>query len=165
MKIAVYPGSFDPITLGHLNIIERAAACFDKVIVCVMVNAEKKDRSLFTPQERLELICKVIIHLPNVEAEVGSGLLAEYAREKGACVVVKGLRAMSDFEKEVQMALINRQLNPALDTLFLPSSEKYTHLSSSIVKELAWYGADLSNFLPEEILGDMEEKMKSRRNG
>ena len=146
MKTAVYPGSFDPITLGHLNIIKRAAVCFDKLIVCVMANSEKENRGLFTPDERVELIHKVVDQLPNVEVDRSSGLLAEYAREKHACVV------------------INRKLNPRLDTMFLPSSAKYTYLSSSVVKELAWYGADLSDFLPREILGDMEEKMKSRRN-
>ena len=163
LKTAIYPGSFDPITLGHLNIIKRAAVCFDRLIVCVMVNSEK-NKGLFTPDERVELIRRVVAKLPNVEVEQSSGLLSDYARQKKACAVVKGLRAVSDYEKEVQMALINRKLNPRLDTMFMPSSAKYTYLSSSVVKELAWYGADLSDFLPREILGDMEEKMKSRRN-
>lgn len=165
MKTAVYPGSFDPITLGHLNVIKRAAACFDKLIVCVMVNSEKENKGLFTPTERVELIHKVVDRLPNVEVDSSTGLLAEYAKRVNACVVVKGLRAVSDYEKEVQMALINRKLNPRLDTMFLPSSAKYTYLSSSVVKEMAYYGADLSDFVPREIIDDVNEKMKSRRNG
>ena len=165
MKTAVYPGSFDPITLGHLNVIKRAAACFDKRVVCVMVNSEKENKGLFTPAERVELIHKVVDRLPNVEVDSSTGLLAEYAKRVNACVVVKGLRAVSDYEKEVQMALINRKLNPRLDTMFLPSSAKYTYLSSSVVKEMAYYGADLSDFVPREIIDDVNEKMKSRRNG
>ena len=165
MKTAVYPGSFDPITLGHLNVIKRAAVCFDKLIVCVMVNSEKENKGLFTPEERVELIHKVVDRLPNVEVDSSTGLLADYAKRVGACVVDKSLRAVSDYEKEVQMALINRKLNPRLDTMFLPSSAKYTYLSSSVVKEMAYYGADLSDFIPREIIDDVNEKMKSRRNG
>lgn len=164
MKTAIYPGSFDPITLGHLNIIKRAAACFDKLIVCVMVNSEKADRSLFTPGERVEMIRRVVEKLPNVEVEQSSMLVAEYARERKACTLVKGLRAVSDYEYELQMALINRKLNPRLETMFIPSSAKYTYISSSVVKEMAAYGADLSDFVPREIIGDVTEKIKSRRD-
>lgn len=164
MKTAIYPGSFDPITLGHLNIIKRAAACFDKLIVCVMVNAEKADRSLFTPGERVEMIRRVVERLANVEVEQSSMLVAEYARERKACTLVKGLRAVSDYEYELQMALINRKLNPRLETMFIPSSAKYTYISSSVVKEMAAYGADLSDFVPREIIGDVTEKIKSRRD-
>lgn len=164
MKTAIYPGSFDPITLGHLNIIKRAAACFDKLIVCVMVNAEKADRGLFTPDERVELIRRTVEKLPNVEVDRSSMLVAEYAREKKACTLIKGLRAVSDYEYELQMALINRKLNPRLETMFIPSSAKYTYISSSVVKEMASYGADLSDFVPREIIGDVEEKMKTGRN-
>ena len=163
MKIAVYPGSIDPITLGHLNIIKRAARCFDKIIVCVMVNSEKVDTGLFTPDERVELIQRVVAKLPNVEVDQSSDLVVEYARKRRACTLVKGLRAVSDYEKELQMALINRKLNPRLDTMFLPSSTKYTYISSSVVKEMARYGADLSDFVPREIIGDVNEKMKSGR--
>ena len=165
MKTAVYPGSFDPITLGHLNIIKRAAVCFDKLIVCVMVNSEKVNRGLFTPEERVELIRKVVARLPNVEVDSSSTLIAEYARQKRACTLVKGLRAVSDYENELQMALINRKLNPRLETMFLPSSTKYTYVSSSMVKEMARYGADLSDFVPREIIADIEEKMNGRRDG
>ncbi len=163
MKTAIYPGSFDPITLGHLNIIKRAAVCFDKVIVCVMVNAEKVGTGLFTPDERVELIRRVVSKLPNVEVDQSTIMVAEYARQKRACTLVKGLRAVSDYEMELQMALINRKLNPRLDTMFLPSSTKYTYISSSMVKEMASYGADLSDFVPREIIGDVNEKMKSGR--
>ena len=165
MKTAIYPGSFDPITLGHLNIIKRAAVCFDKLIVCVMVNSEKVNRGLFTPEERVELIRRVLAKLPNVEADCSSTLIAEYARQKRACTLVKGLRAVSDYENELQMALINRKLNPRLETMFLPSSAKYTYVSSSMVKEMARYGAELSDFVPREIIGDVQRKMDSRRDG
>ena len=165
MKTAIYPGSFDPITLGHLNIIKRAAVCFDKLIVCVMVNSEKVNRGLFTPEERVELIRRVVAKLPNVEADCSSTLIAEYARQKRACTLVKGLRAVSDYENELQMALINRKLNPRLETMFLPSSAKYTYVSSSMVKEMARYGAELSELVPREIIGDVQRKMDSRRDG
>ena len=165
MKTAIYPGSFDPVTLGHLNIIKRASACFDKLIVCVMVNSEKVNRGLFTEAERVELIRRVVAKLPNVEVDSSSTLIAEYARQKKACTLVKGLRAVSDYENELQMALINRKLNPRLETMFLPSSTKYTYVSSSMVKEMARYGADLSDFVPREIIADIQEKMNGRRDG
>ena len=164
MKTAIYPGSFDPITLGHLNIIKRAAVCFDKLIVCVMVNSEKVNRGLFTEAERVELIRRVVAKLPNVEVDSSSTLIAEYARQKRACTLVKGLRAVSDYENELQMALINRKLNPRLETMFLPSSTKYTYVSSSVVKEMARYGADLSDFLPREVIEDVRQKIESGRD-
>ena len=159
MKIAIYPGSFDPVTLGHLNVIKRAGQAFDKVIVCVMVNSEKNG-GLFTPDERVDMLRRTTRHLPNVEIDQSNELVADYARRKGARVLVKGLRAVSDFEKEVQMAIINRKLYHNLDTFFIPSSEKYTYLSSTIVKEMARYGADLTDFVPREIIGDVEAKYK-----
>lgn len=158
LKIAIYPGSFDPITLGHLNIIKRAARCFDKLIVCVMVNAEKVNRGLFTIQERVDMIRRVVEGIANVEVDASSMLVAEYARQKGACTLIKGLRAVSDYEKEQQMALINAKLNPQLETMFLPSRTKYTYISSSVVKEMAGYGADLRDFVPREIMGDIQAK-------
>ena len=164
MKIAIYPGSFDPITLGHLNIIKRAALCFDKLIVCVMVNSQKN--GLFAPEERVELIRRVVSQLPNVEVDASSILLAEYAKQRRARVIVKGLRAVSDFEAEVQMSVINRKLNPNVDTMFLPSHEKYTYLSSTVVKEMVRYGVELSDFLPREIIQDVKKKTEeSRRDG
>ena len=161
MKIAIYPGSFDPLTLGHLNIIKRAARCFDKLIVCVMVNSQKK--GLFSPEERVELIHRVVDRLPNVEVDRSSGLLAEYAKRVGACVVVKGLRAVSDYEKEVQMALINHKINPDLDTMFLTAEHQYMYLSSSTVKELACYDVELQDFLPEEIIPDFKRRIQAMK--
>ena len=121
MKRAIYPGSFDPVTLGHLNIIKRAATCFDKLIVCVMVNSKKQ--GMFTPAERVELLRRATARFDNVEVDFSDELLAAYAKRRRAHVVVKGLRAVSDFEQEVQMAVINRKLNPRLETMFLASSE------------------------------------------
>ena len=161
MKIAIYPGSFDPLTLGHLNIIKRAARCFDKLIVCVMVNSQKK--GLFSPEERVELIRRVVKQLPNVAEVDYRQLLAVFAGQRRARVIVKGLRAFSDFEAEVQMAVVNRKLNPNIDTMFLPSNEKYTYLSSTVVKEMVRYGADLSDFLPREIIEDVKKKMDDSR--
>ena len=163
MKIAIYPGSFDPVTSGHLNIIRRAARIFDRLIVCVMVNAGKSP--MFTLEERVELIRRVTTDLPNVEVDHSSELLADYARRKGRCVIVKGLRAGSDFENEFQMALINRKINPDLDTMFLTAEHQYTYLSSSTVKELGFYNVDLSDFLPEEIIPDFQERINKIRQG
>ena len=157
MSVAIYPGSFDPVTLGHLNIIKRASACFDKLIVCVMVISNK--HGMFTPDERVDLLRRSTKRFPNVEVDFSNELLAAYARRRGARVVVKGLRAVSDYEQEVQMALINRKLNPRLETMFLASSEKYTYLSSTIVKEMARYGADLAEFIPREIVDDVNRRM------
>ena len=157
MKTAIYPGSFDPVTSGHLNIIRRAANIFDRLIVCVMVNAAKNP--MFTLEEREALIRRVTADLPNVEVDSSNELLADYARRRGSCVIVKGLRAGSDFESEFQMALVNRKLNPELDTMFLTADSQYMYLSSSMVKELGKYGAELSDFLPQEIIPDFREKL------
>ena len=160
MKTAIYPGSFDPITSGHLNIIRRASSIFDKLIVCVMINAGKNP--MFTQKERVELIRRVTGDLPNVEVDSSNELLAEYARRRGSCVVVKGLRAVSDFETEFQMALINRKINPDLDTMFLTADSQFMYLSSSMVKELGSYGAALSDFIPEEIIPDFQKKIGAK---
>lgn len=162
MKIAIYPGSFDPVTSGHLNIIRRASSIFDKLIVCVMVNAGKNP--MFTLDERVDLIRRVTGDLPNVEVDCSNELLAEYARRRGSCVIVKGLRAVSDFETEFQMALINRKINPELDTMFLTADRKFMFLSSSMVKELGAYGVDLSDLLPVEIIPDFQARIESRKN-
>lgn len=159
MKIAVYPGSFDPVTNGHLNIIERAARLFDRVIVCVMVNAEKKP--LFSLEERENFLQLVCAHLPNVEIDSFGGLLAEYAKEHHCCTIIKGLRAGSDFEKEFQMAMINRKLNPDLESLFLTAEHQYMYLSSSAVKELGFYGADVSELLPPQIVQHFQQKIRN----
>ena len=163
MKIAIYPGSFDPITSGHLNIIQRAANIFDRLIVCVMVNSAKAP--MFTQQERVDMIRSVVHDIPNVEVEASDELLAEYARRKGSCVIVKGLRAGSDFENEFQMALINHKINPDLDTMFLTSEHQYMYLSSSTVKELGGYNVDLSDFLPAPIIPVFQKRIADRRLG
>ena len=147
MTTAIYPGSFDPITLGHLNIIRRAAGIFDKVVVCVMV----------------ELIERVVSRLKNVKVDTSDILLAEYAKRYEHAVIVKGLRAVSDYESEVQMALVNSKMNRRLETVFLPSSQKYTYLSSTVVKEMAKYGSDLQEFVPVEILQDVIERANKGR--
>ena len=163
MKIAIYPGSFDPITSGHLNIIQRAAKIFDKLIVCVMVNAGK--HPMFTLEERVELIRRVTSDIENVEVDSSAELLADYAQRRGSCVIVKGLRAGSDFENEFQMALINHKINPSLDTMFLTAESQYMYLSSSTVKELGNYNVDLSEFLPQQIIPDFRKRMKEKRQG
>ena len=157
MKTAIYPGSFDPVTSGHLNIIRRAARIFDKVVVCVMVNAGKNP--MFTLDERVELIRRVTSDIPNVEVDSSNELLANYAKKRNISVIIKGLRAGSDFENEFQMALINHKINPDLDTMFLTAESQYMYLSSSTVKELGNYGVDLSDFLPEAIIPDFKKKI------
>ena len=157
MTTAIYPGSFDPITKGHLNIIQRAAKIFDRLIVCIMVNVDK--RPMFTSEERVDMIRRVTQGLDNVTVDSSSALLAEYAQQNNVNVVVKGLRAATDFEKEFQMALINHKMNPNLDSMFLTSEHQFMYLSSSVVKELGSHGADLSDFLPEEIIPDCVKRM------
>lgn len=158
MRRAIYPGSFDPVTLGHLDIIKRAAAIFDELIVCVSVNSAKNS-GLFSPEERVELIRAVTDDLPNVKVDCSRELVAEYARRNRARVLVKGLRAVSDYEAEIQMAMINAKLNPKLDTVFLYTRPKYAYLSSTVVKEMARYGADLSDFVPRQIIETVREKV------
>lgn len=163
MSVAICPGSFDPITLGHLNIIRRTAKIFDRVIVCVMLNSTKK-APMFSIEERVDMARRVVERFPNVEVDTFDGLLAEYAKKYDGAVIVKGLRAASDFEYEFQMNLINKKINPALETMFLTSSEKYTFLSSSVVREMASYGADLTGFVQCEIIEEVEKKAKWRHN-
>ena len=163
MKIAIYPGSFDPITSGHLNIIRRAANIFDRLIVCVMVNHSKKP--MFSREERVDMIQRVVGDIPNVEVDSSDGLLAEYAKQKGSCVIVKGLRAGSDFENEFQMALINHKINPTLDTMFLTAEHQYMYLSSSTVKELGSFDVDLADFLPEQIIPDFKQRVAAINQG
>ena len=161
MKTAIYPGSFDPITLGHLNIITRAASIFDRLIVLVGYNIKKQP--MFSPEERVALIREATKHLPNVEVEASDELLAHYAQRKGACVVVKGLRAVSDYESEFTQSLINKKLNPELDTMFLAAEEKYMYLSSSAVKELGRFDVDLKDFLPAEVIDEFKVRLNARR--
>ncbi len=163
MKIAIYPGSFDPITSGHLNIIRRAANIFDRLIVCVMVNHSKEP--MFSRDERVEMIKRVVGDITNVEVDSSDELLAEYAKRKGSCVIVKGLRAGSDFENEFQMALINHKINPTLDTMFLTAEHQYMYLSSSTVKALGGYDVDLTDFLPEQIIPDFKQRVAAINQG
>lgn len=158
MKIAIYPGSFDPITNGHLDIIRRSAAIFDKLIVAASINSSKKP--LFTVEERMDLIRRVTADIPNVEVATFTGLLADYAAERGASVIVKGLRAITDFEYEFQMALLNKSLNAKTETLFMATSQNYSFLSSSIVKEIGTLGGNLEGLVPNEIMQDIQAKLK-----
>jgi len=158
MKIAIYPGSFDPITLGHLNLIKRAALVFDTLIVCVMKNIGKSP--MFTADERVEQVRRVTAKFANVEVDTYDGLVAEYAKIRNASVVIRGLRAISDFEKECMMALVNKRLNPQLETFFLAADEKYMYHSSSGAKQLAQFHADLQQWCPREIIGEIEERIR-----
>ena len=162
MRTAICPGSFDPITLGHLNIIERAAQIFDRVVVCVAANTAKT-APMFTVEEKVEMVRRVIAPYPNVTVEVNSGLLAEFARRYEGSVLIKGLRAASDFDYEFQMDLSNKRINPELETMFLTADQRYTFLSSSIVREMAHYGGELSGLVPEEIIRFIEEKASAQR--
>lgn len=146
MRTAVFPGSFDPVTTGHLDLTERAAALFDRVVVCVMVNAEK--HPMFTLEERLELVRAAIAHLPNAGAAACTGLLADFAREVGACALVRGVRGCGDFDTEYQLAQINRSLLPGLDTVFLPSRPEHLHISSTMAREMVRYGQSLDGCVP-----------------
>ncbi len=159
-RIAVCPGSFDPITMGHLDIIIRAAAMFDKLIVVVMNNDKK--HYTFSSGERKEMIEKCVSKLSNVQVDLYDGLLADYAAKQNACAIIKGLRAMSDFEYEFQMALTNKKLNPNVETLFLTTSAQNMYLSSSMVKQIAGMGGDVSDFLPKAIHDDVLKRISSK---
>ena len=151
MRTAICSGSFDPITLGHLDIIRRAAACFDRVCVCVSPNAEKRNQ-MFTPEQKLQLVRTAVADLPNVEAELFSGLLADYAVRRGAAAIVRGVRNTSDFDVEYQLALINQDIHPGLETMLLPASAAYQHFSSSMAREMIRYGQPLEKYLPASII-------------
>jgi pantetheine-phosphate adenylyltransferase len=156
MRTAIYPGSFDPITLGHLDIVERAARIFDRVIVAVMINPNKKP--LFTVEERTELIQKTVSHLPNVEVDSFRGLLVDYVRDHQIQVIVKGLRAVADFEMEMQMAHMNKSLHPQAETFFMPTANRFSYVSSSLVKEVAHHGGDVRPFVPDLVLAALQNK-------
>lgn len=159
MKTVICPGSFDPVTNGHLDIISRSSVLFDRVIVVVMKNPSKTN-FLFSPEERAELIRRCTKDFPNVEVDIYEGLLAEYAKEKGAVAVVKGLRAVSDFEYEFQQAQMNKKLNENLETVFINTRVENLYLSSSAVKQICGLGGDISNFVPEIIRDDIVKRIK-----
>ena len=158
MRRAVCPGSFDPVTLGHLDIFERASHMFDEVIISVFVNPTK-DKALFPMEERVALIEKATAHLPNVRVTSFSGLLNEFCRKEEAAFIVRGLRAFSDFEYEFQMALANKKLNPTSDTVFLTTASQNMYLSSSLVKQIAQFGGDISDFLPSQIVDRVASRL------
>jgi len=158
MRTAIYPGSFDPLTNGHLDVIQRATKLFDRVIVAVAASESKQP--LFSLEERVELVAQGVRHLPNVEADSFEGLLVRYVERRGAQAVVRGLRAISDFEFEFQMALMNRKLNERIETIFMMPKDTYTFLSSRIVKEIARLGGDVSAFVPAHVRTALNEKFK-----
>lgn len=160
-RIAVYPGTFDPITNGHLDIIDRAGELFDRVLVTIAVNSTKAP--VFSLEERLQLIREVTVDFPFVEVNSFSGLLVEYAISKGAVSIIRGLRAISDFEYEFQMALVNRRLAAKLVTVFLMPHEKYTYINSTIVREMAMFGGDVSKFVPPAVEKALIEKFKTHK--
>ena len=160
MRIAVYPGSFDPLTSGHVDIIRRGARLFDRIIVAILLNAEKAP--LFTPAERVALIREVFRDTPTVEADTFEGLLVDYARAQKASVIVRGLRAVSDFEYEMQMALMNRHLYPDVETVFMMPAEQYTYVSSRLVKEVASLGGSVSGLVPDAVEARLLDKQRAR---
>jgi len=157
LRVCVYPGSFDPITNGHLDIIERASKIFDKLVVAVLVNPSKKPA--FTLEERVELIKDCVRENPCIEVDSFSGLLIDYMKQKGANIVIKGLRVVTDFEYEFQMALLNKNLNPCIETIFMMTNNKFSYLSSSMIKEVARLGANIHEFVPEVIKHKILDKL------
>lgn len=159
-RIAICPGSFDPLTMGHVDIIERAARLYDRIVVAVLVNPNK--HPLFTVDERLAIIGEVFAGRGNVEADTFEGLLVDYARRKGASVIVRGLRAVSDFEYESQMALMNRHLSPHLETTFLVPAEQYTYISSTLIKEVFSLGGDIDGLVPPVVEARLHARRQAR---
>jgi pantetheine-phosphate adenylyltransferase len=161
MKLAIYPGTFDPVTNGHLDILERAASVFDTVYVAVAKNIHKNP--LFTIDERIKLIKECTSHYPNVEVDQFEGLAVDYAYKVGASVIIRGLRAISDFDYEFQMALMNRHMNDSIDTVFFMPHEDYTYLSSSTVREIVRFGGNINAFVPEIVKNELIKKLRSKQ--
>lgn len=162
MLRAMYPGSFDPITNGHLDIIGRASTMFDQLIVAILRNPNKSP--LFTVEERREMLCQSVAEWPNVQVEVFHGLLVNFAREKECRIVVRGLRAISDYEYETQIALINRKLAPEIETIFLTTSAQFSYLNSTVVKEIAQFGGCVRELVPPIVEKKLKEKFKKERS-
>jgi len=158
MRKAIYPGTFDPVTNGHVDVAKRAAKLFDKVTICVAVNSSKTP--IFSAQERVQLVKDAVRNIKNIEVEEFDGLLVDYAKKKDAGAIVRGLRAVSDFEYEFQMALTNRKLCADIDTVFLMPDERYTYLNSSIVREIARFGGDVSEFVPANVQRELSKKIR-----
>ena len=161
MKTAIYPGSFDPVTLGHFDIIKRSSEIFDQVIVGVLCNNAKSP--LFSVEERVKMLEEVTKDIPNVEVQSFDGLLVDFMRQNHAKVIVRGLRAITDFEYELQLAQMNRVIAPEIDTLFLTTNLKYAYLSSSTVKEVAAYGGDISNFVTPYVADEVHKRLRERQ--
>lgn len=159
MRRAIYPGSFDPVTFGHLDMIERSAQLVDELVVAVLINSAKNP--LFSVEERVSMLEEITSHIPNVRITSFNGLLIDYAREVEASIIIRGLRAVTDFEYELQIAQTNRIVNSQVDTIFLTTSLEYAYLSSTIVKEVASYGGDISHFVPEQLIERIYAKYKS----
>jgi pantetheine-phosphate adenylyltransferase len=159
-RVAVYPGSFDPVTNGHLDLIERCAPLVDRLIVAVLRNAGKEP--LFTTDERVEMLRQAVAHLGNVEVDSFDGLLVEYARRRGACLLLRGIRAISDYEYELQMALMNRRLAPEIETMFMMAGEAYSFLSSRLVKEVIALGGDVRGLVPPQVEAKLRERLPPR---
>ncbi len=159
-RIAIYPGTFDPITNGHIDVIDRASKMFDKVIVVVAINSKKT--CLFTEAERYDMAKDSLKHLENVNVELHQGLTVDFARKVNASTIVRGIRAVSDYEYEFQIALMNRKLNPDVNTIFLLPHEKYTYLNSSIIRELSRYDEDVAEFVPETVVQKLKEKLNKK---
>jgi pantetheine-phosphate adenylyltransferase len=160
MKLAVYPGSFDPLTNGHVDIIERGTHLFDRIIVAVLVNANKAP--LFSTQERVEILREVFKGRPNVEVDTFDGLLVDYVARRNADVIVRGLRALSDFETEFQMALMNRRLEPHIETVFMMPAEQYTYISSRLIKEVFSLGGQVRGLVPEVVESRLRDKQRGQ---
>ena len=161
MATAIYPGSFDPITYGHIDIIRRAAKTVDKLVIGVLNNTSKTP--LFTSKERVELIREAVKDIPNVSVEAFSGLSVEFAKAQGAGIIVRGLRAVTDFEYELQLSQTNRKIAPDIDTVFFTTSLQYAYLSSSIVKEVALFNGDISEFVPEFLVSKIKDKIHQKK--